>query len=81
MNIASKRIDELLDRLARISGENVETALERAVEERLSRVTAAVPADRRAALQQFFDRVSSMPVKDARSAEEIIGYGPDGLPT
>jgi antitoxin VapB len=81
MNIASPRIEELAQRLARLTGEDVETALERAVEERLSRVAVVASADRRAVLQKFFDRVSHMPVKDARPIDDIIGYGPDGLPS
>ncbi len=81
MNIASAKVDELAQRLARLTGEDVETALERAIEERLSRVAATADADRQAAVRKFFDRVSSMPVKDGRSIDEIIGYGPDGLPS
>jgi antitoxin VapB len=81
MNIVSEKVDQLAQRLARITGEDVETALERAVEERLSRVAGARPADREAALRKFFDRVSRMPVKDSRSIDEIIGYGQDGLPS
>jgi antitoxin VapB len=80
MNIASAKVDELARRLARLTGEDVETALERAIEERLSRV-AAPPAERQAAMRKFFDRVSNMPVKNRRSIDEIIGYGPDGLPS
>jgi antitoxin VapB len=81
MNIASRKLDELAQRLARLTGENVETALERAVEERLSRISADAPeGDRREAMQTFFDRVSRMPVIDPRPVDEIIGYGPDGLP-
>ncbi len=82
MNIASSKVDELARRLARLTGEDLETALERAIEERLSRVAiAAAPTGRRVALQRFFDRVSPMPVIDTRSVDEIIGYGPDGLPS
>ena len=81
MNIASPKVNELAKRLARLTGEDVETALERAIEERLSRVAATEPADRRAAMQKFFDRVSGMPIKDARPIDEIVGYGPDGLPS
>jgi len=81
MNIASSKVDELAQRLARLTGEDVETALERAIEERLSRVAASTPLDRQAAMRKFFDRVSSMPVIDARFADDIIGYGPDGLPS
>jgi len=81
MNIAFAKVDELARRLACRTGEDVETALERAIEERLARVAVAAHGDRRAAIQRFFDRVSQMPVLDARSADEIVGYGPDGLPS
>jgi hypothetical protein len=81
MNIASAKVDELAQRLARLTGEDVETALERAIEERLSRVAAGTPADRLTAMRKFFDRVSSLPVKDPRPVDEIVGYGSDGLPS
>ena len=80
MNIASARVDELAQRLARLTGEDVTTAVERAIEERLSRITPASPAQRRVALQEFFDLALRTPVKDPRDIDEIIGYGPDGLP-
>lgn len=38
MNIASAKVDELAQRLALLTGEDVETALERVIEERLARV-------------------------------------------
>lgn len=65
----------------RLTGEDVETALERAIEERLSRVAPPAPADRKAALDSFFERVSRMPVLDARPADEIVGYDGYGLPS
>ena len=80
MNIASERIDELARRLARVTGEDVETAVERAIAERLSRLCVPSAEDRRAALQEFFDLAAWMPTNDTRSVDEIIGYGPDGLP-
>jgi antitoxin VapB len=58
MNIRSTRVDQLAQQLARVTGEDVETALERAIEERLSRVAPPAPADRKAALDTFFERVS-----------------------
>ena len=80
MNV-SRKLDELARRLSRLTGEDVETALERAVEERLWRVSAGAPqGDRREAMRTFFDRVSTMTVIDPRPVDEIIGYGPDGLP-
>ena len=80
MNIASPRFDELAQRLARLTGEDVETALECAVEERLSRLAAdTAQGDRRAAMHTFFDQVSQMPVLDPRPVDEIVGYGAGGL--
>ena len=81
MNIRSAKVDQLVQRLARLTGEDVETALERAIEERLSRVAPPAPADRKAALDSFFERVSRMPVLDARPADEIVGYDGYGLPS
>lgn len=71
----------MAQRLADLTGEDVETALARAIEERLSRIATPAEGDRVAALCRFFDRVSQLPVKDARPIDDIIGYGPDGLPT
>jgi len=81
MNIRSAKVDQLVERLARLTGEDVETAIERAIEERLSRVAPPVATDRRAAMDAFFERVSRMPVLDPRPAEEIIGYADSGLPS
>ena len=81
MNISSAKVDELARRLARLTGEDMETALERAIEERLSRLAGASASGREAALHRFFDRVSRMPVQDHRSIDEIVGYGRDGLPS
>ncbi len=80
MTIASAKVDELAHRLARLTGEDVETALARAIEERLSRIGASPATDRHAAMRKFFDRVSAMPVKDPRSVDDIVGYGREGLP-
>ncbi|HEY3778232.1 MAG TPA: type II toxin-antitoxin system VapB family antitoxin [Rhizomicrobium sp.] len=80
MNVASPRLNDLAQRLARATGEDVQTALERAVEERLSRIGNLAPIDRQKALRGFFNRVSGMPIRDDRPPDEIVGYGPDGLP-
>ena len=81
MNIGSEKIDELAIRLTRLTGEDMETALARALEERISRITRPASADRQAAIRAFFDRASRMPVRDARPIDDIIGYGADGLPS
>ncbi len=81
MNIESAKVDQLAQRLARLTGEDVETALERAIEERLSRVAKSTPVDRHSAMRNFFDQVSAMPVKDPRPIDDILGYSSDGIPS
>ena len=81
MIIGSGRIEDLALRLARATGEDVETAIERAITERLSRIAAPADVDRRqAALDKFLSAVAALPVLDHRTPDAIIGYGPDGLP-
>ena len=53
MNIASPRLEELAQQLARLTGEDVETALERAIAERLSRLATVADGERRAALHDL----------------------------
>lgn len=79
MNINSPRVDELARRLAARTGEDLQTAVRRALEERLARVPPS-ESGRKEAMRRFFDNVSRMPVRDARPIDEIVGYGPDGLP-
>ena len=81
MNIRSAKVDQLRQRLAHLTGEDVETALKRAIEERLSRVALPAPADRKAAMDSFFQRVSRMSVLDPRPVEEIVGYDGCGVPS
>ena len=81
MNFHSPKLEELVQHLARLTGEDAETAVQRAVEERLARIPPPARGDRNAAMQAFFDRVSRLPVLDPRPADEIIGYDEDGLPS
>ena len=82
LNIKDERADRLVRELAAETGENLTTAVTVAVTERLERVRGAVPRERRAEkLTKIADRSAQRPVRDARSAEEILGYDADGLPT
>jgi hypothetical protein len=52
-----------------------------AIVERLSRIAGAADVDhRRAALDKFLTAIAGLPILDKRSPDEIIGFGPDGLP-
>ena len=79
LEIRAPKADELARELAAATGEDIDTAVVRAIEERLAR-TPHRHAGGHAVIEALFDRLAQMPVLDRRSPDEIIGYGPDGLP-
>ena len=81
LNIKDDGADRLVRELAAETGESLTTAVTVAVRERLERIRGAVPREQRArALAAIADRTAARPVLDARSADDIVGYGTDGLP-
>jgi antitoxin VapB len=80
LEIHAAEADALARELAAATGEDIDTAVVRAIEERLARMPRQRVADRGTAIESLFDRLERLPVLDRRSADEIIGYGPDGLP-
>lgn len=76
------RADRMARDLAAETGESLTMAVTVAVLERLERLRGAVPRERRAdALSKIAERSAGRRVRDARSADEILGYGADGLPS
>jgi antitoxin VapB len=81
LELNSPETDALVRELATATGEDVETAVRRAVEERLARVPRKLDTAQRKAVAAIFDELRHLPVLDARTADEIVGYGADGLPS
>lgn len=80
LELTSPKADALARKLAAATGEDIETAVERAIEERLARLQKPIPSSRHADIDAIFDRLAAMPVLDERSPEEVIGYDANGLP-
>jgi antitoxin VapB len=80
LEIHAPKADALARELATATGEDIDTAVVRAIEERLARTPRRHAADGKAAIEALFHRLALLPVLDCRSPDEIIGYGPDGLP-
>jgi antitoxin VapB len=82
LNIKDRDADRLARELAAETGESITAAVTIAVRERLERLRGGVPRERRArALTEIAARSATRRVRDHRTAEEIMGYGVDGLPT
>jgi antitoxin VapB len=82
LNIKDEGADRLARELAAETGESITTAIKIAVRERLERLRGTAPRERRhRELTEIAARSARRRVRDRRSAEEILGYGPDGLPT
>ncbi len=81
LSIKDAETEQLARALARRTGESITTATRRALEERLRRVGGSV---RKAALLEDLAasrrRWGALPVLDARTADEIVGYDEAGLP-
>lgn len=80
LEIRAPKADALARELANVTGEDIDTAVVRAIEERLARTPRPRAASHDAVIESLFDRLAQLPVLDLRSPDEIIGYGPDGLP-
>lgn len=80
LNIKDEGADRLARELAAETGESITAAVTVALRERLERLRGAVPRERRRhELTQIAKRSGGRPVRDQRSAEEILGYGRTGL--
>lgn len=81
LSIKTEEADRLARELADVTGETLTEAVTKALRERLDRVQPRSPVD----IAQRLDRLSleynSYPVVDDRTADEIIGYDENGLPS
>ena len=80
-SIKHPEADRLARKLAAATGESLTEAVTNALKERLERVVAAKKRRSLAdELDQIAKRCARLPVRDARSADEILGYDEQGLP-
>ena len=81
LNIRNAETEKLAETLAKLTGETKTEAVTRALRDRLARVRRERSRVRLAdELDAIARHCAALPVHDARSAEEIIGYDGQGLP-
>jgi antitoxin VapB len=79
LNIKDPETDALARRLALMTGETITDALRSAIEMRLQHVQRSAAPKRD--LTDIIDRGRRRATLDHRSDDDILGYGPDGLPS
>lgn len=81
LNIRNREAERLAEELARLTGETKTTAVTVALRDRLERARRKRSGRRRAReLEEIAAHCASLPIRDARPAEEILGYDERGLP-
>jgi antitoxin VapB len=88
LHIDDPRAAALARELAERTGESVSDAVLHALEERLDRKPAhrrletdAEREERKKRLLEIVKRMHALPILDYRSADELVGYDEDGLPS
>jgi antitoxin VapB len=81
LNIRNEETEQLAATLAKLTGETKTEAVTQALRERIERVRRSRARKRLAdELDEIALHCSALPVRDPRSADEIMGYDEHGLP-
>ncbi len=79
-SIKNPKTDRIARQLAAITGESLTEAVDRALRERFSRHQPGARRGAGSELARIAKRLAKLPVRDPRSADEILGYDDAGLP-
>ena len=80
LSIKDPEADRLAREVAKATGETLTAAIVQSLRERLHRIRRARRVRLADELLAIAGRCAALPVKDARTPEEIIGYDKHGLP-
>ncbi len=81
LNIRNPETEKLAETLAKLTGETKTQAVTKALRDRLERVRRRLSGRRLAdELDEIALHSASLPILDARDADEILGYDESGLP-
>jgi len=81
LSIKSIETERLAREVAAKTGESLTSAIQKALEERLSRLKQERRSQIVASqLEEILRRVDRLPVLDSRTPDEILGYDENGLP-
>lgn len=81
LNIKDPETDRLARDVAAATGESITRAVHSALQEKLERLRASKDATFFDDIDRITQRAAQLPVLDARTDEQIIGYDEHGLPS
>lgn len=83
LSLKDPRTDALARQVASLTGESLTEAVRTSLSERLARerLKRGKPAWNEDAIQKIIESYAAAPLLDDRTAEEILGYDENGLPT
>jgi antitoxin VapB len=82
LSIKNPNTEQRVRQLVELTGETVTGAITVAVEERIERLLQrGQAADAQAEVAALVRQIAALPDLDRRSADEILGYDDDGLPS
>ena len=80
ISIKDPETDRLARALAAATGESLTDAIREALRERLARESQRARRGVGVEIRRIQERVARLPVRDKRSADEIVGYDEHGVP-
>jgi antitoxin VapB len=78
--IKKRSVDAKIRKLAKRIGETLTAAVERAVDERVARLSPRKGRVDRGKVGKLLEYFGSLPIDDPRTPDEIIGYNKYGVP-
>jgi hypothetical protein len=83
LHITNEAVERTVRELAGITGESMTDAIGTAAAERLVRLRPSLPPRPKPTVEEILDLVRSynlQPINEGLTEDEILGYGPDGIP-
>lgn len=83
LHITNEHVEKTVRELAGLAGESVTEAIGKAAAERISRIKPAISPEPIPSFEEMTEIIRSynlQPINEDLTDDEILGYGPDGIP-